>query len=145
MGLRILLADDCPTIRRIVRALLEREGFEVIGEAGDGREAVRLATSLAPDVVVLDLVMPLLDGVGAAREIHRISPGTRLVLLTIHTAEEHIVTALRAGILACVAKSDAGEDLPRAIREAARGETFLSLKPSRVALEALLADYPRPL
>ena len=145
MALRVLLADDCAGIRRLVRALLEREGYEVVGEARDGSEAVRLAASLAPDVVVLDLAMPALDGVGAARQIHGLHPATPLVLLTVHTDEENIVAAMRAGIRACVAKSDAGEDLPRAVREVARGGTFLSLKPSRIVLEALLADYGRHL
>ncbi len=143
MAQRIILADDSPLIRQAVKSLLEHEGYKVIAEAGDGTEAVRLTTSLAPDVVVLDLAMPLLDGIDAAREIHRISPRTPLVLLTVHTGEENIVAAMQAGVLACVAKSDAGEDLARAIREAACGRTFLSLKPSRVVLEALLADYRR--
>jgi DNA-binding NarL/FixJ family response regulator len=143
MGRRILLADDCPAIRRTVRALLEREGHDVIAEASDGREAVHLTTTLSPDVVVLDLAMPVLDGLGAAREIHRLKPETPLILLTVHTAEENILTAMRAGMLACVAKSDAGEDLPRAIREVSRGCTFLSVKPARVVLEALLVDATR--
>jgi DNA-binding NarL/FixJ family response regulator len=138
MSSRILIADDCSTIRRTVRNLLEREGFDVVGEAADGAEAVRLAEELSPDVIVLDLSMPVLDGLEAAREIHRLRPQTPLILLTIHTAEENILAAMRAGILACVAKSDAGEDLPRAIREVSRGGTFLSVKPARVILEALL-------
>lgn len=141
MGFRILLADDCVAIRQTIRRLLEREGHEIVGEAENGLEAVGLAAELAPDIVILDLSMPGMNGIAAAREIHRRSPETALVLLSVHSAEEHILTAMRAGMLAYVAKSDAGDDLPRAVREVSQGFTFLSAKPSRVVLEALLLGH----
>jgi len=143
MALRILIADDCAVIRRSVRPLLEREGFEVVGEAADGREAVVLAGELSPDVVVLDLAMPVMGGIEAARAILRLHPGMKLILLTGHTTEDHIIAAMRSGMLAFVAKTDAVEDLARAVREACLGGTYLSLKPSRIVLEALLETTGR--
>jgi len=83
--IQVLLADDHLIVRQGLKALLEREGFKVVGEAADGHEAVRLAQALRPDVAVLDLAMPLLNGLEAAREILRISPRTRTILLTMHT------------------------------------------------------------
>lgn len=141
MGSRILLADDCACIRRTITRLLERDGHEVVGEAENGLEAVDLAGTLAPDIVILDLAMPGMDGIEAAREIHRRSPRTALVLLSVHAGEDQILTAMRAGMLAYVAKSDAGEDLVRAVREVSQGFRFLSVKPSRVLLDALLLGH----
>lgn len=140
MRARILVADDCPMVRSAVVGVLEREGHTVIGVAGDGAEAVRLAQQLCPDVAILDLSMPHLDGLGAAREIRRECPATRLVLLTAHNSEDHIAVALSAGFDAFVAKSDASDDLGRAVREVMGGGRFLSLKPSRLLLGGLLHD-----
>ncbi|PYV11669.1 MAG: DNA-binding response regulator, partial [Acidobacteria bacterium] len=85
MALRILLADDHQIVRQGLKAILEREGFNVVGEASDGHEAVRRARELHPDVAVLDLTMPLLTGIGAAREIIQAEPKVKTVLLTVHT------------------------------------------------------------
>lgn len=136
MAQRILLADDVPAIRQVVRALLEQEGFEVIGEAGNGQEAVRLAQALCPDVAILDLSMPELNGLEAAREIQQACPRTHQILLTVCTEEHHIVAALRAGIRGYVVKAEAPEALARAIAEVSRGGTFLSPTASRVAVDA---------
>jgi DNA-binding NarL/FixJ family response regulator len=141
MGTRILLADDCAAIRRTVKSLLEREGHIVVAEASNGADAVHLAVELTPDVVILDLSMPILDGFSAAREIRRHLPTAGLILLSVHAGEEEILTAMRCGMLAYVAKSDAGEDLLRAVREVSQGSRFLSLKPSRVILNALLTTH----
>ncbi len=84
MAVRILLADDHELVREGIRALLEREGFQVVGQAADGHEAVRLAKQLKPQVAVLDLSMPMLNGVEASREITRISPKTRTIILTMY-------------------------------------------------------------
>src|SRR5713226_110585 len=94
MSVRVLIADDHAIVRQGVKTLLEREGFDVIGEAADGREAVRCATQLSPDVAVLDLSMPLLDGLDTAQEIAQISPETRTILLTMHDEEPYVVRAL---------------------------------------------------
>ena len=123
---RVLLADDAPSVRQRVKGLLEREGFDVVGEAADGQEAVTLAQALDPDVAVLDLSMPKLNGMGAAREIQRLCPRTHLILLTLHTQEYQVATALRAGIRGYVAKTEAAEDLVRAIGEVSQGRVFVS-------------------
>jgi DNA-binding NarL/FixJ family response regulator len=125
MPTRILLADDSRAFIAEVRAHLEREGFEVVGTANDGREALDKAMSLNPEVVVLDHAMPRMSGLEAARAIHNACPGVRLVFLTRHGAEHLIIAAFRAGTRGFVAKRDAA-DLPRAILEVSRGGVFLS-------------------
>jgi len=140
MSMRVLLADDHQIVRQGIRAILEREGFEVVGEGTNGREAVTLASQLNPDVVVLDLIMPMLNGMEAAREILQQRPGSRVVLLTMHTEEHQIVAALRAGIRGYVVKTQAAEDLVYAIREVARGEIYLSPGVSRVFVEGYLSQ-----
>lgn len=123
---RVLLADDHVIFRQGLRGLLERAGFDVVAEAGDGREAVRLTHELSPDVVILDLAMPLLDGSGAAEEIGRTSAGTRTILLTMHAEEPYIVKALQAGIRGYVLKTQTANELVGAIREVVRGGIYLS-------------------
>ena len=123
---RILLADDHVIFRQGLRGLLERAGFDVVGEAGDGREAIRLTQEQSPDVAILDLAMPHLDGSDAAREIARISPHTRTILLTMHSEEPYIVKALQAGIRGYVLKTQSATELVGAIREVAHGGIYLS-------------------
>lgn len=144
MRLRILLADDHLIVRQGLKGLLEREGFEVVGEAVDGREAVRLAQDLSPDVAILDFTMPLLNGLDAAREILRTSPRMGLILLTMHTEDHRVVRAIRAGIRAYVLKTQAAEELIQAIREVSRGGTFLSPGVSHVIVNAYLAKTDLP-
>lgn len=144
MPLRVLLADDHQIVRQGLRALLEREGLEVVGEAADGREAVRLAQALSPDVAVLDLAMPQLNGLEAAREILQACPRTKPILLTMHTDDHQIVNALRSGIRGYVVKTQATEELVQAIREVTRGGTYLSPGVSRVVVEAYLARAEPP-
>jgi DNA-binding NarL/FixJ family response regulator len=124
--------------------LLEREGFAVVGEAADGQEAVRLADALDPDVSVLDLVMPLLNGLDASREVVRNRAESRIILLTMHAEEHQVVAALRAGVRGYVLKSQAAEDLVQAIKEVALGEIYLSPKVSRVFIEGYLARSEEP-
>jgi two-component system, NarL family, response regulator NreC len=145
MALRVLLADDHQIVREGFRALLEREGFVVVAEAADGREAVRLAQSHLPDVAVLDLSMPLLNGLDAAREILSSSPRTRVILLTMHVEEYQVGAALRAGIRGYVLKTRGADELVQAIREVAGGGTHLSPGVSRLLVDAYLAssDLPR--
>ena len=109
-----------------------------MGEAADGREAVRLAQELKPQVVVLDLAMPLLNGLEAARALLRQPEPPRVVLLTLHREDQYVLEALRAGVHAYVLKSQAGEDLVEAVREAARGATYLSPSIARVVVDAFL-------
>lgn len=144
MSLRILLADDHEIFRQGVKALLEREGFRVDGEAGDGHAAIQLAEQLTPDVAVLDLTMPLLNGLDAAREIARLSPRTRTILLTMHTEDPYVAKALAVGIRGYVLKSQAAEDLVQAIREVSKGAVYLSPGVSEAVVEAYLARRELP-
>ena len=138
MGLRILLADDHQIVRQGLRALLERANFEIIAEASDGQEAVRLAETLKPDIAVLDLVMPLLNGLDAGRQI--IQRGvSSVILLTMHTGEHHVTAALKAGIRGYLLKSQAAEDLVHGIREVSRGRIFLSPEVSRIVVDGYLS------
>ncbi|TMI80574.1 MAG: response regulator transcription factor [Bacillati bacterium ANGP1] len=144
MSLRILLADDHGIFRQGVKALLEREGFRVDGEAADGHTAIQMASQLTPDVVVVDLAMPLLNGLDAAREITRVSPRTRTILLTMHAEDPYVARALQAGVRGYVLKSQAAEDLVQAIREVARGAVYLSPGVSQTVVEAYLAKRDLP-
>lgn len=144
MPLRIVLADDHGIFREGVRALLEREGFRVDGEAADGQAAIRMAAHLSPDVAVLDLAMPVLNGLDAAREITRRSPRTRTVLLTMHTEDPYVTRALQAGIRGYVLKSQAAQDLVQAIREVTRGAVYLSPGISQTVVDAYLAKRDIP-
>src|SRR5439155_10842641 len=144
MRIQVLLADDHLIVRQGLKALLEREGIKVVGEAADGHEAVRLAQALRPDVAVLDLAMPLLNGLDTAREILRISSRTRTILLTMHPEDHYIFEALRAGIEGYVLKTQAAEDLVRAIREVFRGMIYLSPGVSRVVVQAYLTKTDLP-
>ena len=139
MPLRILLAEDHQVVRQGLRALLEREQFQVIGEASDGLEAVKQAQALRPEVAVLDVGMPQLNGLDAAREIMRAAPGTRTILLTVHTEDGYVMAALRAGIKGYVLKNQAAADLVQAIREVSSGRTYLSPGISRAVVDACLS------
>jgi DNA-binding NarL/FixJ family response regulator len=141
---RIILADDHLIVRQGLKSILEKESHTVVGEAGDGREAVRLAQELCPDIAVLDLSMPLLNGLDAAREIVKVSPQTRVILLTMHTEDPYVMEALRAGIRGYLLKTQAAQDLVQAIHEVSRGSMYLSPGISRTVVEAYLAKSELP-
>jgi DNA-binding NarL/FixJ family response regulator len=125
MNTRILVADDHPVVRRGVKALLEsREGWEVCGEASTGREAVEEVKRLDPDIVVLDLSMPELNGLDATRRIRRDSPRTQVLVLTMHHSEELAQQVLEAGARGYVLKSDADRDLLTAVESLQQRRTF---------------------
>jgi two-component system response regulator NreC len=136
MPIQVILADDHQIVRQGLKVLLEGQGFEVVGEASDGQQAVRLAEQLHPDVAVLDLAMPLLNGLEAAREIQRVSVKTKPIILTMHAENHYILEGLHAGAKGFVMKTHATEDLVQAIREAARGRTYLSPEVSRTVVQA---------
>ena len=131
-----MLADDHQIVRQGLRILLERESFEIVAEASDGREAVRLATELQPAVAVLDFAMPVLNGLDAAREIHLVSPQTRTILLTVHTDDHYVLESVRAGIKGYVVKTQAAADLIRAVHEVSKGQVYLSPAVSRAVVDA---------
>jgi DNA-binding NarL/FixJ family response regulator len=124
--------------------LLEHAGFQVIGEASDGREALALAQSHHPDIAVLDLAMPNMNGLSAAQEMRRASPATRTILLTSHKGESQVLEALLAGVKGYVLKTQATADLVQAIDEVARGHTYLSPGISHVVVDAYLARKELP-
>lgn len=142
MATRVVLADDHQIVRQGVRALLERQGFEVVGEAEDGNEVIRLVTRFKPDIAILDIAMPSLNGIDAAREIRRVSPDTRTILLTMFSEEHRLVEALRAGVSGYLLKTRAVEDLERAIHEVLRGGVYLSHGLSQEVVEAYLNRKP---
>ena len=122
----VLLVDDHEIVRRGVRALLETcDEFVVVGEAETGAQAVQLAEEHVPDVVLMDLIMPGMDGVEATRQVKNISPRTQIVVLTSYHEDEHIFPALQAGALSYVLKDVKMEELAEAVRKAARGEPSL--------------------
>ncbi|HVR30595.1 MAG TPA: response regulator transcription factor [Thermoanaerobaculia bacterium] len=138
MAITLLLADDHQLVRQSLISLLEHEGFEVVGEASDGRTAVRLVQELNPEIAVLDMVMPGLNGIDAARQIQRASPRTKSILVTMYSERQYVVQALRAGIRGYVLKSQGARDLIQAIREVHNGAVYLSPKVSELAVDLSL-------
>ena len=142
MSLRILLADDHTLVRQGLRKVLEeRPEWEVVAEAGDGREAVRLAEQFKPDVCVLDVAMPLLNGIEATRQIARRVPTTRILVLSMYSDEAYVAQILQAGAAGYILKDSADVDLIQAVSEVARGKSFFSPPIARVMLD----DYVRQL
>jgi two-component system response regulator NreC len=138
MSTRIVICDDHAMLRAGLRALLAGEpGLEVIGEAGDGVEAVERVVALRPEVALLDITMPGLNGIEAAREIHRRAPEVKVLILTMHDDPEYLFQALDAGAAGYVLKRAADVDLIDAIREVVRGDAFLA----PAAAQVLIADY----
>jgi len=126
MRCRVLLADDRQIVRQGLRALLKKAGHSVVGEAANGREACELAQKLQPNVAVLERAMPLLNGLDAIRKIRRVSPKTVTILLTMYTDRPYVLQALQAGAKGYVLKTQAADDLVRAIQEVRRGAVYLS-------------------
>ncbi len=144
MAIKILLADDHEIVRQGLKALLEQKGFQVAAEASNGHEAVKLAAKVRPDVAVLDLTMPLLNGVDATRELAQEALKVPVVLLTMHTEEQYIIDALRAGARGYVLKSEAATDLVAAIEDVVRGASYLSPRVSRAVVQAYLNKNKLP-
>ena len=143
MTIRLLLADDHRMLREGLRRTLEEEGLEVVGEAADGEEALRLAAKLRPDVVLMDVTMPVLDGVEATRQLHDHLPEIPVVILTMHSDREVLARAIRAGAAGYLVKDCSTDEVVRTVRLAASGETALSpeLAASMLA-EAQRTDTP---
>jgi DNA-binding NarL/FixJ family response regulator len=142
--LRILIADDHGLVRRGARAILQsRHGWKVVGEAVDGREAVEKAIDLKPDVAVVDIGMPELDGVEVARQIREAVPDTEVLVLTMHESGQMVRRALDAGARGYLLKSDLTECLVNAVQAVSQGERFLTPKVSEIVLEGFLKARSR--
>jgi len=140
--LNILLADDHTLVRQGVRKILEEQpDWEVVAEASDGREAVRQALSLQPEVVVLDIGMPLLNGIEATRQIARRFPNINILILSMHAEEAYIIQAMKAGARGYLLKDSADSELIRAVAAVAAGKSFFSPGVAKVMLD----DYVRHL
>jgi len=138
MKRRILLADDHPMFRQGLKALLEKEGFDIVAEAANGHQAVTLSRQLEPDIAVLDIGMPLLNGIDAARQINKQASDTQVILLTMYEEEAYVLEALRAGVRGYVLKAQAAADLLSAIREVLRNAVYLSPGISKAVVDAYM-------
>lgn len=134
--IRVLLADDHTIVRSGLRLLLERQGdLEVIGEASDGRQTVEMAEHSQPDVVVMDITMPKLNGIEAARQITGKLAHTRVIILSMHSDESYVMRALQVGIRGYLLKDSTDTDLVNAVRAVSQGKAFFSPEVSRMLVE----------
>lgn len=136
---RLLLADDHRMLRDSLRRSLEEHGFDVVGQAADGAEAVRLTQALVPDVVLMDVSMPVLDGVDATRQISRLTPAAQVIMLTMHADGDVLARAIQAGAVGYLVKDCSIDDVVATIRMAAGGESVLS----PALATSMLADVKR--
>jgi DNA-binding NarL/FixJ family response regulator len=142
MTIKVLLADDHSVLRDGLQALLQaQEGFAVVAHAQDGREAVRKTAELKPDVVIMDIVMPELDGIEATRLIHASSASTQVVILSMYSTSEHIFRALQAGAKGYLLKESAGAELLAAVRSVHAGRRYLSQKITETVLDNYVRDH----
>ena len=141
LPLRILVADDHQVVRTGLRALLEsKTGWRVCAEAANGREAVEKATELQPEVAILDIGMPLLNGMEATRQIRKVSPGTEILILTMHDSEHMIQGVLEAGARGYILKDDADRNLLAAVEALRRHKPYLSTRVSAAASRVARRD-----
>jgi two-component system, NarL family, response regulator LiaR len=141
----VLIVDDHAVVREGLRTFLElQDGIAVVGEAGDGEEAVRQAEALRPDVVLMDLVMPRLDGVGAMRELRRRLPATRVIVLTSFAEDQRLLPAIQAGAAGYLLKNVAPSELARAVRAAHAGEALLDTLVAARLVEAIAQPAGEP-
>lgn len=151
MSIRLLLADDHTMVRQSVRRSMESEGFHIVAEAADGEEAVRLALELGPDVVLMDVSMPVLDGIEATRQLRRQVPGAQVVVLTMHADSDIVRRALQAGAVGYLTKDCSIEEVAEAVRLAASGDRTVSsglaagLLDQASQLQVELADGQSPI
>ena len=142
----VLVVDDQPLVRQAVRDILTDGGLHVIGEAATGREAVDLAAASVPDVVLMDIRMPELDGIAATAQIcaARAAGATRVLILTTFEEDEYVVAALRAGASGFIGKGAEPDDIVRAVRTIHRGEALLSSEATRALIDRSVRGAPRP-
>lgn len=142
--MKVLLADDHAIMRQGLRALLEKNPqIQIIGEASDGREAVRLTEKLLPELVIMDIAMPGLNGLDALIQIRQFSPQVKVIILSMHIEDDYLKRALRGGAAGFVYKGSAFDDLDLAMKAVDKGEVFLSPAVSQILVDELLLDEPR--
>jgi len=140
MSIRVLLADDHGVVRKGLRFLLDRQpGVEIVGEANDGREAVRIAAATDPDIVIMDIAMPMLNGIEATAQMVKRNPRVGVIILSMHSDEDYLLSALNAGAKGYLLKDSAEVDLVRAIQAVSKGTPFFSPEIAKTMLE----DYMR--
>jgi DNA-binding NarL/FixJ family response regulator len=138
-GTKVLLADDHEIVRKGLRSFLEAQrDCEIVGEAADGRQAVALAKELGPDIAILDISMPLLNGLEATRQILKIRPQTKVLILTVHESDPLIREVLDAGARGYILKTDAGRDLVAAVESLRRNKTFFTSRVAQMILDGFL-------
>jgi NarL family two-component system response regulator LiaR len=146
LPIRVLIVDDHEIVRKGIRALLgTKRDIQVIGEACDGAEAVALAQTYHPDVVLMDLLMPKMDGIQATQEISALLPDTRVLVLTSFATDEHVFPAIKAGALGYLLKDSGPQELVQAIRQVYRGEPSLEPSIARKVLAELSSPPQKPL
>ena len=144
-AIRVLIVDDHTIVRKGIRALLaEIEGIEVVGEADNGQEAIAQAETLHPDVILMDLAMPKMDGIEATRQIRASQPESRILVMTSFAADDKVFPAIKAGALGYLLKESAPEDLVQAIRQIHRGESSLHPTVARRVLQEIMHPPDRP-
>jgi DNA-binding NarL/FixJ family response regulator len=144
MSIRILLADDHVVVRLGVRILLEQAGMVIIGEASDGLETLNLAHTHQPDVTILDIAMPHLNGIETARRLRETVPLTKIIVLTMHPEEPYVLEALQAGAVGYVLKTQAAVDIVQAIHTALQDAIYLSPRVTTAVVQAYLACMALP-
>ena len=138
MSISVLLADDHRIVREGLRALLERNNdIRVVGEAADGQESVKLASTLRPDVVIMDISMPSLNGIEATQQVLEVSPSSKVIILSMYSTLEHIFRSFRAGAQGYLLKESAGADVVNAVRAVREGRRYLANK----ITETILDDF----
>jgi DNA-binding NarL/FixJ family response regulator len=136
MGIRVFLADDHAVVREGLRMVLEGAGtITVVGDAGDGRQAVRSVLRLCPDVVIMDIAMPELNGIEATRQIHQSCPATRVIILSMHASPDYIFRALQAGAYGYLLKESAGKEVVEAVQSVQSGHRYMSRKIAETVMD----------
>jgi DNA-binding NarL/FixJ family response regulator len=144
MSTRILLAEDHMIVRQGLRVLLEQAGMVVIGEASNGLEALRLAHTHQPEVAIMDITMPHLNGLETARRLREVAPQTKIIVLTMHTEEPYVLEALQAGAVGYVLKTQAAVDIVQAIHTVLQGAIYLSPRITNAVVQAYLTGSTLP-
>jgi DNA-binding NarL/FixJ family response regulator len=140
----LLIADDHDIVRRGLCALIaEQSGWKIVAEAKDGRDAVVKANQFKPDVAILDISMPLLNGLDATKQITKVSPGTKVLILTVHDSDQLIPKILEAGARGYILKTDAGRDLITAVNALLANKTFFTAKAAQIVMDGYLGKGPK--